>query len=257
MIKANKKFGQNFLKNKEILQKISDSIEVNENDLIIEIGPGMGALTSYLVKKECFLLCYEIDQRMKDYLKSYTSDNTSIIYDDFLKRDVKEDIKGIAYHNIYVISNIPYYITTPILLKLMDLDCFKSIVLLVQKEYGERIVAKERSKSYNALTLLVDYSYDSEILMKVGKEQFTPIPKVDSVVLKLNKKIPFSIDKENYISFIKTCFKNKRKTLKNNLDSDVFNQLQDKFKKLGYDENVRAEEICPQDYQELFLFLTQ
>ena len=108
MIKANKKFGQNFLKNKEILQKISDSIEVNENDLIIEIGPGMGALTSYLVKKKCFLLCYEIDQRMKDYLKSYTSDKTSIIYDDFLKRDVNEDIKGIAYHNIYVISKIHY-----------------------------------------------------------------------------------------------------------------------------------------------------
>lgn len=249
MIKAKKKYGQNFLKNKEILKKISDSIEVLENDLIIEIGPGMGALTEFLVQKRCYLVCYEIDFRMQEYLSSYRSDKVHIIYDDFLKRDVLEDIKDIPIKNIYVISNIPYYITTPILLKLIDLDCVKSIVLLVQKEYGERIVAKANSKSYNALTLYVDYCYKSELLMKVGKEQFLPSPKVDSVVLKLKKKDSCSLDRTKYNLFIKECFKNKRKTLKNNLKAEDWEAILPILNALGYNENVRAEEIKPEDYK--------
>lgn len=255
MIEAKKKFGQNFLKNKDILQKISDSIEVSESDLIIEIGPGMGALTNFLAQKGCSLLCYEIDQRMEDYLNSYVCDKVQILYSDFLKRNVKADIEKIPYRQVYVVSNIPYYITTPILLKLMDLDCFTSIVLLVQKEYGERVVAKEKSKNYNALTLLVDYGYNSEIIMDVDKRNFTPVPKVDSVVLKLNKKTPLGVDKEKYISFIKMCFKNKRKTLKNNLSLKAFIKIKEKLRSLGYSENVRAEEIRREDYKELFLFL--
>lgn len=257
MIKAKKKYGQNFLSNKEILQKISDSIEIGQDDLIIEIGPGMGALTDYLVQKGCFVLCYEIDPRMKAYLNFYTSDRFQVIYDDFLKRNIKEDIKTIPYQHVYVISNIPYYITTPILLKLMDLDCFESIVLLVQKEYGERIVAKEKSKSYNALTLFVDFSYSSEILIKVGKEHFKPMPKVDSVVLKMNKKTAFTSHKDQYLSFIKACFRNKRKTLKNNLSLETFNAIKTNLQFLGYEENVRAEEITREDYKKIFTFLIQ
>ena len=113
-IPAKKSLGQNFLKDENILRKIADSFDVTEKDLIIEIGPGMGALTKYLIQKSSDLLCYEIDERLKDTLLSFSKENVQIIFDDFLKRNLKEDLQK-DYEKIYVIANIPYYITTPII----------------------------------------------------------------------------------------------------------------------------------------------
>lgn len=251
MIKAKKRYGQNFLKNKEILKNISNSVDIKSNDLIIEIGPGMGALTEFLFNKNSYLLCYEIDTSLSSYLDKYNSNRSKVIYGDFLNRDISEDIKGFKYENIYVIANIPYYITTKILLKLLDFKICKSIVLLVQKEYGQRIVAKEKTKEYNALTLLVDYSYNSEIIMKVLKNEFMPVPKVDSVVVKLDKKKTLDIDKEFYQKFIREAFRNKRKTLKNNLENYDWNLVLKVLNELNYNENVRAEEIKKADFVEI------
>ena len=111
---AKKSLGQNFLKDENVLQKIANTFEVSSHDLIVEIGPGKGALTKYLVQKSCDLICYEIDERMKDILDSFQSERVQIIFDDFLKRDLAADIKK-NYTHIYVIANIPYYITTPII----------------------------------------------------------------------------------------------------------------------------------------------
>ena len=215
-IKAKKRYGQNFLKNKEILQNIADAISIKQNDLVIEIGPGMGALTAYLFQKNSFLLCYEIDLRMKAYLEKFHTEKSCVIYDDFLKRDVLADIKKFPCENGYVVANIPYYITSPIIIKLLELSFFKEIVLLVQKEVAERIVADAQSKSYNAFTLYVDYFYDAELLFFVDRYQFTPIPNVDSAVVRLTKKenIPVK-NKAFYFQFIKEAFSSKRKTLKN------------------------------------------
>ena len=176
-VKALKKFGQNFLKNKNVLNNISSAVSVTDKDLIIEIGPGMGALTEYLVKKESALLCYEIDLRMKDYLQKYESDKVRIIYDDFMKRNILKDISDSNYENIYVMANIPYYITSPIIIKLIESPInFKKIVLLVQKEFAERLVANHRHKEYNAFTLFVDYFYETNINCIVSRHDFIPAP---------------------------------------------------------------------------------
>ena len=250
-IKAQKKFGQNFLKNKDILQKIANSVEVNENDLIIEIGPGMGALTEYLFQKNSFLLCYEIDERMKKYLEKYNTEKSQVIYGDFLKRDILSDVKDFSYENLYVVANIPYYITSPIIAKLIDLN-IKEIVLLVQKEFAERIVADSNHKEYNAFTLFIDAEYDANLLFYVNRNNFVPAPKVDSAVIKLTKKETSGINnKEFYLKFIRDAFQNKRKTLKNNLKEYNWDKIKTILNEMNYKENVRAEEISKEDFKTL------
>lgn len=252
-IKAEKKYGQNFLKSEDILNKIASSVKTRANDLIIEIGPGMGALTKHLLKKNTYLICYEIDERMKEYLTSFETNKSKIIYDDFLKRDILEDIKDISYENVYIIANIPYYITSPIISKLMELKAKpKEIVLLVQKEFAERITADFKHKEYNAFTLYVDLEYDASLLFEVGKNHFIPSPKVDSAVIKLTKKEESMVkNKEFYLQFIKDAFQNKRKTLKNNLKFYDWENVKKVLDELGHKENVRAEEISKEDFKEL------
>lgn len=249
-IEAKKKYGQNFLKNQDILKKIAVSVETTHEDLILEIGPGMGALTAYLVKKESYLLCYEIDTRMEEYLLKYNTEKSKIIYDDFLKRDVVEDIKKFSYRNLYVIANIPYYITSPIISKLIALEEKpKEIVLLVQKEVAERIVADCKSKEYNAFTLYVDLEYEASLLFFVSRTDFVPAPKVDSAVIKLVRKEIIAVsDKKFYLQFIRDAFQNKRKTLKNNLKNYNWEKVKGILDYLGYNENVRAEEIKKCDF---------
>lgn len=252
-IKAKKKYGQNFLKNEEVLIKIVSSVEVKTKDLLLEIGPGMGALTSYLVKKDISLLCYEIDERMQPFLKKFEGEKCKIIYDDFLKRNIVDDIKKIPFQNLYVVANIPYYITSPIIVKLIEMEEKpKEIVLLVQKEFAERIVASAGHKEYNAFTLFVDIEYEAELLFLVDRNQFFPVPNVDSAVIKLTRKEKIDIlNKEKYLRFIRDAFSNKRKTLRNNLKEYDWEKLKNILEKLGYKENVRAEEINKEDFKKL------
>lgn len=250
-VKAKKKYGQNFLKNKNILERISSSVNVNSDDLIMEIGPGMGALTEYLYEKNVFLICYEIDERMKPYLEKYNNDKTSIIYDDFLKRDINLDIKKYKFNKIFLIANIPYYITSPILTKLLESNIkFNEIVLLVQKEFALRLTAKYNHKEYNALTLYANYQYNTSYLFEVSRNDFIPVPNVDSAVIKLSLKDEIDIiDKDFYFKFIKDSFTNKRKTLKNNLKDYDWNKVSSLLKEIGLSDNVRAEQISPENFK--------
>ncbi len=253
MIKAKKRYGQNFLRNKEVLNNISSLINVNTDDLIIEIGPGMGALTDFLVRKNSNFLAYEIDERMKYYLDTFQRNNVKIIYDDFLKRNIVSDLKEFSYKNLFVVANIPYYITSPILVKLLESELkFKEIILLVQKEFAERLAAKWGSKEYNALTLFVDYYYNVEIKFDVDRCNFIPIPNVDSAVIDLKVKDgEKELNKDFYFQFIKEAFKNKRKTLKNNLNNYEWERILSILKELGYNERVRAEEISPDNFKKI------
>lgn len=250
-LKAEKKFGQNFLKNKMVLEKIANSVTVSSHDLIIEIGPGMGALTEYLCEKDCYYLGYEIDTRMQAYLQAYETDKIQFIYGDFLQRDLEADLQDIPYENVYVVANIPYYITSPILTKLLESSIgFQNIVLLVQKEFAERIAAKPGHKEYNALTLAIDYKYASELLFLVSRYDFVPVPNVESAVIRLSLKdnVP-NVDKNLYFQFIRNAFRNKRKTLKNNLQMYDWEKINKILGELDYKESVRAEEISPSDFQ--------
>ena len=252
-IKAQKKYGQNFLKNDQILSKIATSVPVNEKDLIIEIGPGTGALTKKLVKNGSYLLCYEIDERMKPYLDVYESEKAKVLYMDFLESNLKEDIRSIPYTNLYVIANIPYYITTQILTKLINEKVvIQKMILLVQKEFGLRICAESNHKEYNAFTLYVDAFYDAKILFEVDKTNFVPSPKVDSVVIELSLKESNSIeDMSFYLQFVRDAFHNKRKTLKNNMKNYDFEKIGKILAEMGYKEQVRAEEISKEDFKKL------
>ncbi len=252
-IKAKKKYGQNFLKSEEVLTNIASSVEVDKNDLILEIGPGMGALTSFLAKKDTSLFSYEIDERMKPFLKKFESEKCKIIYDDFLKRNIVDDIKEIPFQDLYVVANIPYYITSPIIVKLIEMEVKpKEIVLLVQKEFAERIVASAGHKEYNAFTLFVDMEYEAELLFLVDRNQFIPVPNVDSAVIKLTRKEKIDIlNKEKYLRFVRDAFSNKRKTLKNNLKDYDWEKIKSILEKFGYKENVRAEEINKEDFKKL------
>jgi len=214
----------------------------------------MGALTEYLVSKDTYYLGYEIDMRMDDYLSKFKSDKIKIIYGDFLNQDIKEDIKKFNYDNLYVVANIPYYITSPIIMKLINSGMeFQNIVLLVQKEFGNRLVAKENSKDYNAFTIMVNYFYDVNIEFNVGRNNFDPVPNVDSVVvnmkLKSYEKIP---NLEDYFAFVRMAFRNKRKTLKNNLGNDYFLKIKNVLLDMGIKENVRAEQISKEDFLTLW-----
>lgn len=244
-IKAKKSLGQNFLQDENILKNISDSISTTKNDLIIEIGPGKGALTKHLKKKNSFLICYEIDERMIDILDKYNDSKTKVIFKDFLQANILEDSTDFDYENIYILANIPYYITTPIIKHVIDLPKLKSMSLLVQKEVAERFTAKPKSKAYNSLTVYLNYYFDIKYLFDVSRKSFKPIPNVDSAVVNFTKKgTKYNLkNEEHFFKLVNDAFMLKRKTLKNNLKSYDWNKIKMVLDKYDLPESIRAEEI--------------
>lgn len=244
-IKAKKSLGQNFLKDETVLQKISESITTKENDLIIEIGPGKGALTKHLIKKNSYLVCFEIDTRMQDILKTYENQKTKIIYQDILETNIIDTIKDINYNKLYIIANIPYYITTPIIKKVMNLPKLESMTLLVQKEVGERLSSRPGNKSYGSLTVYLNYYFDITYLFTVKNICFEPSPKVDSAVINFQKKDqkPKVKDEKKLFKLIENSFHLKRKTLKNNLTAYNWEKILEVLTKNNLPPNIRAEEI--------------
>lgn len=252
-LKAKKSLGQNFLKDENILNQIANSIDT-KNDLIIEIGPGMGALTKKLVCKNSYVLAYELDERTKPYLLPLENEKTKIIYKDFLKANLKEDIGNIKYNRLYIIANIPYYITTPIIEHIINSRItVDSMVLLVQREVAERFSAKPKTKEYGSLTVYLNYYFEVEKLFDVKNICFIPAPKVDSAVVKfIKKKNDYDIDSDAFLKFIRECFGMKRKTLKNNLKNFNFDKISNILEKNGYTKNSRAEEIDLQTFIEIY-----
>lgn len=244
--KFKKKFGQNFIKDEGVLDKIISLSDIQEDSLVIEIGCGSGELTKKLVNNFDYVLGYEIDNDLSYYLEKIDAKNLKIIYGDFLKRNIKEDIKNIKYKNLYVISNLPYYITTPIIEKLIldKLDIYR-IIIMVQKEVGNRISAKPNSKEYNSLSIFINYNYNVKKILSVSRFSFVPSPNVDSIVLKLSKKDIKNkpIDEDYFYKLIRESFKFKRKTLRNNLMSYNFCIVEEYFEKNNISMSARGEEL--------------
>ena len=250
-----KKFGQNFLQDSNIIQKIVRTANIEPDSLIIEIGPGSGALTEYLTK-EALTISYEIDTELKELLtnKFGNNKNSVIIFDDFLNRDVKEDLKNYKYNKLYVVANLPYYITTPIIEGLINqkLDIEK-MVLMVQKEVGDRFTSKPKTKDYSSITVFLNYFFDIKKEFIVSKNAFYPKPNVDSMIISLNKKTNrvTSNNEELFFKLVRDSFQFKRKTLKNNLKDYDWSIIEKLLKEKGYSETVRAEEIDLDTYIEL------
>ena len=245
-MKAKKSLGQDFLQDENIIDKIVESVDVKENDLIIEIGPGQGALTRKLKNKKSFLIAFEIDERMHECLDNLEDDRTKIVYNDILNVDIIKEISIFPYKNIYVVANLPYYITTPIIEKLITLNVkIGSIVVMVQKEVAERFSALPRTKDYGYMTVKLNALYNVKKLFIVKNTCFNPVPKVDSAVVKLELKKENNklVNKENFDKLISAAFSHKRKTLKNNLSNETWEKILPYLVNNNINLNARAEEL--------------
>ena len=246
--KFKKKYGQNFIIDSNIVENIVKKSLVDKETLVIEIGPGAGSLTLKLVEKAGFVLCYEIDKEIENILNSNLReyDNYRVIFDDFLKRNVKEDIKDYKYKKLYIISNLPYYITTPIILNIINqkIDVDK-MIFMVQKEVGNRFKALPGTKDYNSLTIYLNYYFNVQKIMDVSRNVFIPIPNVDSIVIeftKKNKKVEL-VDEEIFFKLVRDSFSQKRKTIKNNLKGYNLELINKVLNNFGYNLATRAEQI--------------
>jgi len=249
-----KKFGQNFLQDENILLEIINSIDVSKDDLIIEIGAGAGALTKKLKKLGCNVLAYEIDTSLEKSLRDLEDDKLKVVFKDFMTSNIKDDISNYNYKNLYLVANLPYYITTPILEKVIEsgLD-FQEIVIMVQDEVAKRLTGKSGTKDFGAFTVLLDCFYEREYLFYVDRKAFYPSPNVDSAVLKLiNKNINYNYDYKKFKKFIFDAFQFKRKNLKNNLKNYDLEKINIILKKYGYDLTCRAEEIETEIFIEIY-----
>ena len=243
-----KMYGQNFIIDENIINNIILKSEIDKECLVIEIGPGVGSLTYKLADYAKNVLCYEIDTTLKEILADNISskNNVDVIYKDFLKADVLEDIKKYSYSKIYVVANLPYYITTPIILKLIeDMIPVEKIVVMVQKEVGDRFRAKPNSKNYNSLSIYLNYYFEVKKILDISKNVFLPKPNVDSIVVEFKRKnnLYKLKNSEVFFNLVKDAFKQKRKTIKNNLkgyDLEIINKVLNKY---NLSVNSRAEQI--------------
>lgn len=212
---AKKRYGQNFLRDKNLLKKIVQESNIKDKD-VIEVGPGQGALTSFLAMEARHVTCYEIDKSLKPILDPIEKEfsNLDIIYEDFMIADLSS-----LGEPLHVVANVPYYITTPIIFKLIETPQIKSASLMIQKEVCERLIAKPGSKTYNNLSVVMDYHAHVHKIMDVKRHMFHPRPNVDSAVIRIVKREKALLDPKTekvFLNIVKTAFKQKRKTLVNN-----------------------------------------
>ena len=259
---ANKKLGQNFLIDDEAINKIVDSANLTKEDLVMEIGPGLGTLTSMLLEKAGKVIAIELDDRMVKILQDrfLVYNNFELINEDVLKVNLPELIEANKqFKSVKVVANLPYYITTPIIMKLLENRLnIESITIMIQKEVAERIVATPGSKLSGAITYSVHYYAEPEEVTIVPNTSFIPSPEVDSEVIKLviRKEPTLELkDEKLFFNIIKASFMQRRKTLANGLVNGGI--LQNKteavklLKNIGLEENVRGEELSLEQFAKL------
>lgn len=255
--KFNKKYGQNFIFDKNLLTAIVNDSKIDNQDEVLEIGPGAGTLTKIIAEKCKKVVSYEIDENLKPILQEELKDtkNSIVIFKDALKEDIKEIEKN--FNGEYsIIANLPYYITTPLIFKFIEqTNKVKKITVMVQKEVAERLVSKPRFKEYGIITIILDFYGNVKLKRSVPRRMFIPSPNVDSSIIEI-EIVPnkFDCDAQNFIKVVHSAFAMRRKTLANNL-SQTFNLTKDKINEmltlLGFLPTVRAEELSTKDYVNL------
>ena len=255
--KFSKSLGQNFLIDDSVPRDIVAGAEVDSEDLVIEIGPGVGTLTAQLLKKAKKVVAIELDNDLISILEQELGDNPNftLIHNDALKVDCHEVIG--EENSVKLVANLPYYVTTPIIVKLLkDGYNFKSLTIMIQKEVAERMNAEPGNKDYGALSLLVQYYCNTSIVRKVPPTCFIPRPKVDSIVIRLDKlsEAKVKVDNEKlFFDIIRNSFNMRRKTLWNGVKSigPAKEKLELAFEKAGVDPKRRGETLSIQEFANL------
>ena len=264
-IHANKSLGQNFLINNEVVSTIIESANISNKDLVIEIGPGLGTLTSRLLEKAGKVICVELDDRMisilEDRFKLYN--NFELIHNDVLKVDlnkiIEENLENSNLKTAKIVANLPYYITTPIIMKLLEEKLnIETITVMIQKEVADRLVALPGTKNAGAITYSVYYYADAIKIIDVEKNSFIPEPNVTSTViqLKIRKESLLQVENEELMfKIIKQAFMQRRKTLVNALSNlAIFNNKEEiiqLLKELNINEKVRGEALTIEQYAKI------
>ena len=276
-IQANKSLGQNFLVDDNVIDEIIRSSNIDKQDLIIEIGPGLGVLTNRLLQEANNVIAVELDKRMVNILQDrfilningQAESKLEIINEDVLKINLNEIIaekrKQTEIKNVKIVANLPYYISTPIIMKLLEnrLD-IDEIIVMVQKEVAERLTAKTGTRLARAITYAVEYYSDATSIIKVPKESFVPSPKVESEVIKLKvrkgKKIQVK-DEKLLFNIISKSFMQRRKTLSNVLtNNNIMHSKEDvknMWKELEIDENVRGESLTLEQFGKIADYISE
>lgn len=253
--KFKKAFGQNFLSDPFVLGEIAEKAGVNENSVVLEIGCGAGALTKELAARAKKVVGYEIDERLKPVLKDALSgfDNTEVVFGDVMKRKLA-DIEKKLGESYVLVANLPYYITTPIIMNFLENgENVSSMTVMVQKEVAERLAAKPRTSDYGAITVGINLRGEAKIVMQVPREKFTPVPNVDSAVVRIDiDKNKFAkADKSAVRELVRKAFTSRRKTLVNNISSGYGTSKESAAKlleKCGISPTVRAEELSAEQF---------
>ncbi|WP_282575988.1 16S rRNA (adenine(1518)-N(6)/adenine(1519)-N(6))-dimethyltransferase RsmA [Apilactobacillus xinyiensis] len=264
-LSAKKSLGQNFLTDLNILQKIVDAANVSDADNIIEIGPGIGGLTEQLAKRAKKVLAFEIDQNLlhvlDDTLAEYN--NVKVINQDILQANLPQTISSEFEEKgpVKVVANLPYYITTPIILDLLKGNAnFDQIVVMMQKEVADRLVAKPGSKDYGSLSIIIQYLNNTEIAFEVPRTSFIPAPKVNSAIVSLSSRENIDnpvFDFDKFCGFVRGCFLHRRKTFWNNLQGlfgktpEIKNELKLALQNFDIDAGIRPEKLSIDEYVEL------
>ena len=257
-LSTKKNFGQNFIIEPAIVEKIAIAAKLDDKTAVIEIGPGIGALTEQLAKRAKTVVCFELDERLEPVLDMSLAAyaNIQIIFCDFLKVDLEECMQELEkeHEKVVVCANLPYYITTPVLFHIFDskLDV-PYITVMMQKEVAERFGALPNTKDYNALSVIIQYQYEVETVMKVSKNVFLPKPNVDSMVIQFHlKKDKQAVrDEKKFFQFVKQAFTQRRKTIYNNLKS-LSSNIDKILLEAKIEPTRRAESLSLEEFIRLF-----
>ena len=260
-----KSFGQNFLTDTNILQKIVDTAEIDDQVNVIEIGPGIGALTEFLAERAAQVMAFEIDHRLvpilADTLRDF--DNVTVVNEDILKVDLAQHIQNLKNPDlpIKVVANLPYYITTPILMHLIESGIpFSEFVVMMQKEVADRISAQPNTKAYGSLSIAVQYYMTAKVAFIVPRTVFVPAPNVDSAILKMVRRPEPAVaveDESFFFKISKASFTHRRKTLWNNLigyfgkTEEVKDKLTKALDQAGLSPSVRGEALSLEEFASL------
>ena len=251
----NKRFGQNFISDTNLLDAIAYDAGINSEDTVVEIGTGGGTLTLALAKKAKKVVSFEIDKNLQPVLADTLAgaENIEVVFRDFMKVS-EEEIREFAGGDYKVVANLPYYITTPVIMRLAEKNMSSSITVMVQKEVAERLAAKVGSKDYGAITAQLNLTSSVEITRNVNRNMFFPPPNVDSAVVKITfDKEKQSLDFSRVRRLIKVAFAMRRKTLINNLVSAGINKEKGllAISKLGFSPDIRGEKLSSEDFVNL------